>query len=286
MRLMFGGLMVTTWEAGTVAAVVAGIVGVFVVLRGASFAAHAVPQSAFAGAAGAGLLGIDPLVGLGVFALGSALGIGFLSRRGRPDVATALALVTTLGLGALFLSWSTEYAQGLSSLLFGQIVGVSRGEVGVLVVLGTVAVVVLAVVARRLLLTSVEPELARARGVDTFRLELVFLVVVALVATMAVPIVGALLVFSLLVGPPAAARCLVDRPGATVGLSVALALGTVWVSIAAAYSTDWPVGFFVGTVGAALYASARLVVAARSRWRPRGGADRRRPDVPFAAAVR
>ncbi|HTP16392.1 MAG TPA: metal ABC transporter permease, partial [Streptosporangiaceae bacterium] len=97
-------------EVGTVVAVVAGVVGFFVVLRGAAFVADAVPQGAFAGAAGASLIGISTLVGLGVFALAGALGIGWLSRRGRSDVATALVLVLMLGLGALFLSFTVEYS--------------------------------------------------------------------------------------------------------------------------------------------------------------------------------
>ncbi len=107
---MFSGFMINAWTVASIVAVVAGLVGFFTVLRGSAFAAHAVPNGAFAGAAGASLLGINVLIGLGVFSLLGALGIGLLGRRGRHDVATALALVLMLGLGALFLSFTVEYA--------------------------------------------------------------------------------------------------------------------------------------------------------------------------------
>src|SRR6202142_99403 len=127
---MFSGFMVHTWIVATLVATVGGAVGFFVVLRGSAFVAHAVPNGSFAGAAGANLVGINPIVGLGVFSLGGALGIGLLSRRGRPDVATALTLVFMLGLGALFLGFSVEYAPEIYSLLFGEVLGISSNELG------------------------------------------------------------------------------------------------------------------------------------------------------------
>ena len=122
---MFSGLMMNTWIAASIVAVIAGVTGFFAVLRGQSFAAHAIPNGAFAGAAGAGLLGLNVIWGLAVFALAGALGIGALGRRARQDVVTALVLVLMLGTGALFLSLSTEYAEVTYSLLFGEVFGVS-----------------------------------------------------------------------------------------------------------------------------------------------------------------
>ena len=113
---MFSGFMENAWIIGSIVAVVAGIVGFFVVMRGAAFPAHAIPNGAFAGAAAANLMGINTLVGLGVFSLGAALGIGKLSRRGRADAVTALALMLMLALGAAFLSQSTEYEPQIFSL--------------------------------------------------------------------------------------------------------------------------------------------------------------------------
>src|SRR5579859_7961133 len=126
---MFSGFMVNTWTVATIVAAVAGVVGFFVVLRGSAFVADALPTGAFAGAAGASLVGVSTLVGLGVFSLLGALGIGWLGRRSRHDVATALTLVMMLGLGSLFLSLSTQYESEIYSLLFGEVLGISVNEI-------------------------------------------------------------------------------------------------------------------------------------------------------------
>ena len=254
---MFSGFMLNTWTVATMVAVVAGVVGFFIVLRGSSFVADAVPQGAFAGAAGASLIGVSTLLGLAVFALIGALGIGWLSRRSRQDVATALALVVMLGLGALFLSLSTEYAPEIYSLLFGEVLGVSTNEVAPVAALGAVCVAAIIVMYRPLMLSSVAPELAEARGVSSHRMEMCFLVVVALATSMSLPVVGALLIFSLMVGPPAAARSFTSKPLLAMALSVVIALVTVWVAIAASYTSNWPIGFFVGALGAVSYGTGR-----------------------------
>ncbi len=262
---MFAGFMVHVWEAATVVALVAGVVGFFTVLRGEAFAAHALPNGAFAGAAGAFLIGADTLVGLGVFSIAGAGMIAVLGRRARSDVATALTIVLMLALGDLFLSRTSEYASEIFSLLFGEIVGVSAGQLGPTVVIAVVCIAAIAVLYRPLLLSSVAPEVAEARGINPRLMDLAFLVVVALVTTMAVPVVGSLLIFTLLIGPPAAARSFTKRPMVAVGLSAALALVTVWVAIAASYLTDLPIGFFVGLAGAVAYAAGRGWVAWWSR---------------------
>ncbi len=258
---MFSGFMVHAWEIGSIVAVVGGVVGFFVVLRGAAFEAHAIPNGAFAGAAGASLIGASTLLGLGVFAVGAALLIAFLSRRGRPDVVTALALVMMLALGAAFLSQTTQYEPEIFSLLFGEILGVSSGEILPIATLGLASLIAIGVLYRPLLLTSVVPEIADATSVPTFRIELLFLLIVALATTMTVPVVGALLIFSLMIGPPAAALCIAHRPALALVGSVTIALVTIWSAIAAAYATDWPVGFFVGVFGAGWFAIGRTYAA-------------------------
>jgi len=260
---MFAAFMVNTWITASIVAVIAGVVGFFVVLRGAAFVADAVPQGAFAGAAGASLLGISTLAGLAVFALAGALGIGLLGRRSRRDVATALILAMMLGLGALFLSFSTQYSQEVFALLFGEPLGISATEILPVVLLGVVCVGAIAVLYRPLLLTSLSPESAAARGISLGGIELAFLIIVAVATSLTLPVVGALLIFSLMIGPPAAARSLTSNPLRATGLSVLLALATVWVAVAAAFQTNWPVGFFVGVGGAVCYAAGRLV----TRWR-------------------
>jgi zinc/manganese transport system permease protein len=269
---VFAPFMVNAWITASIVAVIAGVVGFFVVLRGAAFVADAVPTGAFAGAAGASLLGINTLIGLAVFALGGSLGIGWLARRARRDVATALILVMMLGLGALFLSFTVEYSSEIFSLLFGEVLGVSTTEILPVVGLAVACVLAIAVLYRPLLISSLAPESAAARGVRLSWVELAFLVILGLATSLTLPVVGALLIFSLMIGPPAAARSLTSNPLAAVGLSVVLALVTVWVAIAASFETSWPIGFFVGMGGAVCYAAGRFAAYWRIHLRIRRAA--------------
>jgi zinc/manganese transport system permease protein len=268
--LMFTGLMPNTWIAASIVAVIAGITGFFAVLRGETFAAHAIPNGAFAGAAGAFLLGVNVIWGLAIFAIAGALGIGALGSKVRHDVVTALTLVLMLGVGALFVSWSTEYAEQAYSLLFGEVYGVSSNEVWPIAGIGLVSVAAIGLAFRRLMLTSAMPEVAEARGVSVRGTEIYFLIVMALATSMTVPVVGALLMFSLMIGPAAAARSVTARPGLALALSVAIALVITWLSIALSVRTNWPLGFFVGTGGALFYLiglAARELGGTRARAR-------------------
>jgi zinc/manganese transport system permease protein len=271
--LMFTGLMANTWIAASIVAVIAGLTGYFAVLRGETFAAHAIPNGAFAGAAGASLLGINVIWGLAVVAIASALGIGALGSKARHDVVTALTLVLMLGLGALFVSISNQYAQQAYSLLFGEVFGVSSADVPLIAAIGVLALAGIGLAFRPLMLTSAMPEVAQARGISVRGMEVYFLVVMALATSMTVPVVGALLMFSLMIGPAAAARSVTARPGLALALSVAIALVTVWVSIALSYQTNWPLGFFVGVGGALFYL---VGLAARSLGGLGGGTRRPR----------
>ncbi len=258
---MFSGFMTNAWIVATIVAVIAGVVGFFVVLRGDAFPAHAIPNGAFAGAAGAALVGANALLGLGTFAVLAALGIGWLGRRGRHDVVTALALVMMLAIGAAFLSHTTEYSPQVFALLFGEVLGVSTTEILPVAALAVVCLVAIAVLYRPLLLSSTVPDIAESRGVRPHRMETIFLLVLALATAMTVPVVGALLIFSLMIGPPAAARTLTSRPSVAIVLSTVVALATVWAAIAFSYWTNWPIGFFVGLFSAADYALGRAIAA-------------------------
>jgi zinc/manganese transport system permease protein len=263
---MFSGFMENAWIVATLVAIVGGAIGFFVVMRSSSYVAHAIPNGSFAGAAAAVLIGCSTLLGLGVFALASALGIGFLSRRGRHDVATALTLVFMLGLGSLFLSLGHEYAPEVYSLLFGEVLGISPNELLPTAILSVVCLVLLAALWRPLLLASALPQ--SARGLNPNVVQLAFLIVVALTTTMTVPVVGTALIFSLMIGPPATARMVTHRPLAALVLGVMIALAIVWAAIALDYNTNWPVGFFVGTLSASTYVLVRIgtaIVRATSR---------------------
>lgn len=257
--------MVSAWIVATIVAVVGSAVGFFVVLRGSAFVAHAIPNGSFAGAAAASLIGVNTILGLGVFSVGGALGIALLGRRGRHDVATALTLVFMLGLGALFLSFTIEYVPEIYSLLFGEVLGISANELAPTIGLALASLAVLALLYRPLLLSSALPDSAQARGIAPFWMEVAFLLLVALATTMTVPVVGTTLIFSLMIGPPAAARSFTTRPWIAIALSVAIALIAVWAAVALSYQTNWPVGFFVGTASAAAYALGRLWRFAQQR---------------------
>jgi zinc/manganese transport system permease protein len=264
---VFSGFMVNAWTVASIVAVVAGVVGFFTVMRGSAFVAHAIPNGSFAGAAGASLIGVSTLLGLGVFSLSGALGIGLLSRRGRHDVATALALVVMLALGALFLSKSEEYAPAVYSLLFGEVLGIASNEIEPTAILGGICILAIAILYRPLMLSSVLPESGEARGISAFRMEMCFLIVIALATTMTVPVVGTMLIFSLMIGAPAAARSFTDRPLLAMVLSVVIALLIVWIALGASYETNYPVGFFVGTTSAVSYAVGRMWTAIGKRRR-------------------
>ena len=282
---MFSSFMVNAWVIGSVVAVVAGVVGFFVVMRGRAFAAHAIPNGAFAGAAGANLIAVNPLIGLGVFSFAAALGIAGLSRRGRADAVTALALMMMLALGAAFISQSTEYEPAIFSLLFGEILGVSTGQLWPVIGLGVVCVGAVAFFYRPLLMSSIAPEIAAAQGLKPQRLELIFLVILACATTMTVPVVGALLIFTLMIGPPAAARSFSDRALVAMGLSVVLALVTIWGALACSFTTNWPVGFWVGSFSASWFIAGRLFAWWRRTHGRRTNWASSHDDAPAMAAA-
>ncbi len=251
---------------GTIVAVLAAFVGYFVIIRGAAFATHALSQIGFAGAAGAVLVGIEPLVGLIAFALLGAAGLGALSTRSRSsDVTTALVLVCALGTGALFLALQRNYASNVFSLLFGTIVGVTRGEVELTAGAAFCALAGLAAVARPLLFATVARDAARAAGVPVVALDYAFFAIVALAAAITVPVVGTLLVFSLTLGPAAVAARISARPVRAIGLAIVLGVFAVVAGIALAYETDWPVGFFISTIVMAQYVAARTYRGGHAR---------------------
>ncbi len=251
--------MVNAALAGTVVAVVAGVVGYLLVLRGQTFAGHALSHVGFTGATGALLVGLPPLWGMvGVTVLGG-VGMGLLGERaeGR-DVAIGMVLSLSLGVGLLFLHFFTAYAAQATALLFGSVLGVDAGMIWTLLGLGIVSLVALAAIARPLLFATLQPELAEARGVPMRLVSVLFLAVVALATALCVQVVGVLLVFTLLVAPAAAAHRLAHRLGQGVALSAALAVAQTWAGLALAYATDWPVSVWITALGGAAYALACL----------------------------
>jgi zinc/manganese transport system permease protein len=251
--------MQNAFEAATSVAVVSGLVGYFLVLRGQTFAGHALSHVGFTGATGAVLIGIPPLWGLVVLTVTAGVGMGAMGERlaGR-DVAIGIVLALSLGLGLLFLHFFTAYATQATSLLFGNVLAVDRGTVWTLLGLGVVSIAALAFISRPLLFASVQPELAEAKGVSLRLYSVLFLAIVGLAVAECVQIVGVLLVFALMVGPAATAQRLASAVGTGLVLAAALALLEAWAGIALAFYSDWPASFWITSLSAGIYLLAAL----------------------------
>lgn len=252
--------MINAFLAAAIVAVVAGCVGYFLVLRGQTFAGHALSHVGFAGATGAVLIGVAPIWGLVGFTLAAGVGMGALgSRLSGRDVAVGIVLTLALGLGLLFLHFFTAYATQVTALLFGNVLGVTAATLWTLLAMGAIALAALAAMSRPLLFATLQPESAEAKGVSLQLVSLAFLAVVALTVAECVQIVGVLLVFTLMVGPAAAAERLTKRLALGVALSAALALAEAWAGIALAYWTDWPSSFWIAALSGAVYFASLLV---------------------------
>lgn len=256
--------MRNAFAAATIVAVVSGAIGYFLVLRGETFAGHALSHVGFAGATGAALVGLAPFAGLTLFTILAGLGIGVLGQRANRDVAIGLVLTVSLGLGLLFLHFYTAYAGMATNLLFGNVLGISLGTLWILLGMALMTLAGLATISRPLLFVSLQPELAEAKGVRAGRLTVMFMIIVALATAQAIQIVGVLLVFALMVAPAATAGRLTRTFAAGIGLSIALAVVLAWLSLLLAYFTDWPTSFWITALGGLAYAASHV-----PEWRAR-----------------
>ena len=247
------------FEAGTLVAIVAGIVGYFVVLRRSSFAAHSLSHIGFAGAAGAVLVGVSPVIGLLLFTSIGGIGMTVLGpRASNRDVQIGTVLSFMLGLGVLFISLYTGYATEAYSILFGEILGISEMDVLVTAVASIVILCVVVVVFRPLLFASLDEDVAEAKGLPLHMLGIVFMLLVALATSVAVQVVGVLLIFSLMVTPAAIAQRLAKRPWRALVLSVIISLGSTWLGLTVAFYEPYPVSFFITSIVFILYLLVRF----------------------------
>jgi zinc/manganese transport system permease protein len=278
--------MLNALRAGTIVAVVAGAIGYFMVLRRQVFAGHTLAVIGFPGAAGATWLGVNAGIGYFGFCVAGALVIAALPSAGRAttglggsgDESAVIGTVQgfALACGFLFVSLYKGFLSGLNSLLFGTITGVTDSQVVVLLVAGSGCLAVLAVLGRPLLFASVDPDVARARGVPVRLVSAAFLVLLGVAAAGTSQVTGSLLVFALLVAPAATASRLTARPAAGLALSISLAVLITWVGEGIAFYSPYPIGFWVTTLAFAAFLLASAYRAgvdrlARSR---RGGAPR------------
>jgi zinc/manganese transport system permease protein len=263
--------------AGTIVAIVAAVIGYFVVLRAQAFAGESLSHIGFAGATGAFLFGLTSLVGSLIFTALAALGIGALGSRLRGrDVETGMVLTFALGLGVLFLSL---YASGSDSnakvaVLFGSILSVTKQGVFEILLSSLVVLVLLVLVFRPLLFASIDTEGAQASGVPVRLLSVLFLFLLALTVATAIQLVGTLLVFALLLAPAATAQLWTRRPFVTIGLALAFSLLFTWGGLFLAFLSlgrHLPVSFYISALAALSYFISLPLYRLRSPHR----------DIPF-----
>ncbi|MGA3068310.1 MAG: metal ABC transporter permease [Tepidisphaeraceae bacterium] len=248
--------------AGTLVAIVAGCVGYFLLLRGLTFAGHALSHVGFAGAAGALLLGVDPIFGLLAFTLLAGIGIGAMGRRpDERDITIGIIMTLMLALGSLFIALYHGYAEQAYSVLFGTVMGISRTDVMVTLVLCMAVLAGLAIFFRMLLFASFDPGVAEARGVPVKLIAMIFMVFVAVTVSLSVQVVGVLLIFTLLVGPAAAAMNLTASPMRALFISVFLAVAYSWLGIYLAIRQDYPVTFCISTLAFIGFLASKMIAS-------------------------
>ncbi len=275
--------------AGTCFAIVAAFIGYFLLMRGLSFAGHALPNIAFAGAAGAVLLGIAPVYGLFAFTMSAGIGIALLGKKtGERDVTIGILMTFALGLGLMFLSLYSGYAERVYSILFGTILGVSQSDVMTSIFCSLLVFAALLLLFRPLLFSSFDPEVAEARGVPMRFLSITFMLLLAITVSISIQIVGALLLFTLLIGPAATATRIFQRPIWAILLACALGVFYLWFSIIMAFEFQdgsWPVSFYLATISFLVYLPVRLL---SPLWQGRGQRkqdEKKFPIIPIEDAA-
>ena len=251
--------------AGTAIAIVSGLVGYFVVLRGQVFAGDALGHVGYTGAFAALAVGLDLRIGMFAATIGAGLVLGLLGGRSiADDVTIGTVFSWVLGLGVFFLAYytthdSTSNGAANVNVLFGSIFGISTSAMWTAVAVAVVLVVIMLTIARPLLFASIDSAVAAAAGVPVRALGALFLALVGATAAEASQIVGALLLFGLLAAPAAAARRLTSDPWRALWLAVLLATASVWTGVVISYAAPTlPVSFAIMTVAAALYAGSFL----------------------------
>jgi zinc/manganese transport system permease protein len=266
--------MVSAFRAGAIVAVVAGVMGWFMVLRRQAFAGHTLALAAFPGAAGATLIGISAAFGYFAFCGGAAVVIALATRRGGQEgsrasesALTGIVQAFTLACGLLFVALYRGFLSGTTALLFGSFLGITDGQVILLAAGGLGVLAVMAMIGRPLLFASVDPDVAAARRVPVRALSVVFLVLLGAAVAETAQITGALLVFALLVMPAAAAQRLTPHPVAGLVLTVLIGWAVTWAGLIAAYYSPYPIGFYVTSFAFATYLACHAAAAARRAWR-------------------
>jgi zinc/manganese transport system permease protein len=262
--------IVNAFRAGTIVAVLAAVIGWFMVLRRQSFAGHTLAVIGFPGAAAAVWLGVGLTYGYFAAGILAALAIAALPQRSGRGYLEESAVVGTvqafaLATGMLFVALYKGFLNGTNALLFGSFLGITGGQTATLAVVAVLALAVLGAVGRPLLFASVDADVALAHGVPVRALGAVFLVLLGVTTAAVSQITGSLLVFALLILPPATAQLVTAAPLRALLLSVALGLLTVWIALFVAYYSPYPIGFWLTSIAFALYVLTWAATALKAR---------------------
>jgi len=269
--------VLTAILVGGGAAVVSAVVGVFTVMRGQSFAGHALADVSSAGGSASFLLGINPLLGflgMAVIAAGGMELAGVRHARER-DLVTGIILGAGLGLAALFLYFdvtSMSTTGAAITVMFGSMFAIPASIIPLALAVGGGALVAIAVVYRPLLISSLAPDLAEVQGIRVRLVGLVHVLALSLAVSLSAMTIGAILSTALLIGPAATSLCLVKRPGRAIFVAVVIGLAATWGGILLAYDSfywtpghGWPASFFVVTLIFMFYIAAVLSGRRRDR---------------------
>ena len=241
--------MCNAFIAGTIVAVLAGVVGYFVVLKRLSFTSHALSHIGFAGACGAGLVGLSFLTGQLLLTVIAAVLMVLLGERAQKnDNSISVVLAFSLGLGSLFLYLYNHYAGSVNRILFGSLISVTPHEMMQMGVLSLLSIIAIACIARPLWFSALLPELASSRGVPVRRLEFIFFILLAIAITLTSQAVGILLVFTLLIGPPSIAVKISQGFWKGMSLSVLFNVLAMWIALIGSAITNWPLSFWISAV--------------------------------------
>lgn len=256
---------------GALIAVVSALVGMFTVMRGQSFGGHALTDVSTAGGSGALLIGMTPLAGFvagGVLGAGVMEAIGVRRARGR-DLATGIVLGAATGFAALFLylDTTTGATTGASQqILFGSIFVLQSSTIPYVIIFGGVALCLIVFLYRPLLLSSVNDEMARARGVPVRTVGALYMLALAIAVGLSSLVIGTILSTALLIGPPAVALRLTKQMRWAIVLAVLISIGATWLGVLLAYDSyywgsaknGWPVSFFIVAIVFVTYLASGL----------------------------
>lgn len=247
--------------AGILIASICGVISVFVVLRRNAFASHALGHMGITGAAGSALLGINPIIGQLVLNILAGIVIGCLGDKiKKNDTAVGIVLTFILGCGVYFLFlFQNNYAGNIMGVLFGDILAVSIQQIYILLTLSIITLALLSIIIRPLIFASIDPVVAKSKNLSLYLLSIIFLIILAITITMAYQVVGALLVFSLLLIPGAIAVIFIDNIYYAMLASTLIANLAIILSLVSAFYLNLPVSFCLTSLLTIMYFLSKMI---------------------------